>query len=231
MPDPNAVNSMFARIARRYDLANRLLSGGLDVRWRRRLVQAVAAGQPRDVLDLATGSGDVAFALARAVPDSVAIIGMDFCRPMLDEAELKKQRAGGFKNVVFREGDALALPLPDHSVDAVTISFGLRNLADRVRGLREMRRVLRPDGRIFILEFSQPYRGFRPIYYAYLRHVLPRLARWVTGDRGAYEYLSGSIEAYPPHALISGELAAAGFRDVAVDRLTLGTVALHCGRA
>src|SRR5512141_2125017 len=139
MPDPVAVNSMFGRIARRYDVANRLLSGGVDVWWRRRLVAAVKSSTPSDVLDLATGSGDVAFALSRGLPPAVSITGMDFCQPMLDEAEMKKNAAGAerYANVTFRQGDGLALPLPDQCVDAVTIAFGLRNLADRDRGLRE----------------------------------------------------------------------------------------------
>lgn len=112
MPDPNAVHSMFARIARRYDLANRLLSGGIDIWWRRRLVKSVARTQPNAVLDLATGSGDVAFSLSRSLPTSTAIIGMDFCQPMLDEAEIKKVTAAGrYANVAFRQGDGLSLPL------------------------------------------------------------------------------------------------------------------------
>lgn len=230
MPDPVAVNSMFGRIARRYDVANRMLSGGIDVWWRRCLVQAVRRTRPRDVLDLATGSGDVAFALARALPPNAAIVGMDFCRPMLDEAETKKARSKRFNNVHFREGDGLALPLDDESVDAVTISFGLRNMADRHRALSEMRRVLRPGGHVFVLEFSQPRAGFRGLYFAYLRHVLPRMAAFITGDKGAYDYLGGSIADFPPHAAMSAELVRAGFENVQVDRLTFGTVALHRAR-
>src|SRR5438105_11928132 len=115
MPDPVAVNSMFGRIARRYDAANRLMSGGLDVWWRRRLVAAVRRTQPQQVLDLATGSGDVAFALSRELAPAVEIVGMDFCLPMLEAAEAKKKsaRAGRYRNVDLRPGDALALPLPD----------------------------------------------------------------------------------------------------------------------
>lgn len=227
MPDPVAVNSMFARIARRYDLANRLLSGGLDRQWRKRLVAAVRATRPRTVLDLATGSGDVAFALARALPRDVSIVGMDFCRPMLDEAEVKKVRLGGFANVVFQEGDGLALPVETASVDALTIAFGLRNMADRARALAEMHRVLRPGGGLFVLEFSQPRAGFRPFYYAYLRHALPRIAKVVTGDKGAYDYLGGSIADFPTHQAVAQELRTAEFSTVQVQRLTFGTVALH----
>src|SRR5687767_5571546 len=137
MPDPVAVNSMFGRIAHRYDIANLLLSCGIDSLWRRELVAAVSRHPPAAILDLATGSGDVAFALSKKLPASTTITGMDFCQPMLDQA-LKRQAAADpkqYSNVMFRQGDGLALPLPDESQDAVTISFGLRNLADRNRGL------------------------------------------------------------------------------------------------
>lgn len=227
MPDPVAVNSMFSRIARRYDVANRLLSGGTDIWWRRVLVRAVASRNPRDVLDLATGSGDVAFALGNRLPESTAITGMDFCRPMLDEAEIKKRQSGRFANISFRQGDGLNLPVDDASVDAVTLSFGLRNMADRHRALSEIRRVLRPGGHLFLLEFSQPRGWFRPFYYFYLRRILPWLAAAVTGDRGAYEYLGGSIESYPNHEAMAEEIHRAGFASVAIRRLTAGIVALH----
>ncbi|HWL17323.1 MAG TPA: bifunctional demethylmenaquinone methyltransferase/2-methoxy-6-polyprenyl-1,4-benzoquinol methylase UbiE [Opitutus sp.] len=227
MPDSVSVNSMFARIAGRYDLANRLLSGGIDRRWRRHLVRAVSRAKPRDVLDLATGSGDVAFALARHLPVETRIVGMDFCQPMLDEA-VKKQRAqAGVSRIEFRQGDGLALPLAAESVDAVTISFGLRNMADRHRSLTEMHRVLRSGGRLFVLEFSQPVRGFRPFYLFYLRRVLPSLAGWLTGDRAAYRYLNETIELFPGPAGLAAEIRAAGFSAVHARRLSLGIVALH----
>jgi len=227
-PDPLAVNSMFGRIARRYDFANRLLSGGLDIRWRNRLVEAVRRQAPARVLDLATGTGDVAFALGRRLPPATEIIGMDFCLPMLEQAEARKA-AGAGPNVSFRPGDALGLPLADASCDAVTIAFGLRNLADRARGLREMRRVLRPGGRLFVLEFSQPHRCFRGLYYFYLRRVLPRLAGLVTGDRPAYDYLNQSIGGFPSREEISREILAAGFGRVHARPMSLGIVALHEG--
>jgi demethylmenaquinone methyltransferase / 2-methoxy-6-polyprenyl-1,4-benzoquinol methylase len=228
MPESTAVNTMFARIARRYDLANRLLSGGIDRWWRRRLVAAVREIRPKIVLDLATGSGDVAFALGRRLPPDVAIMGLDFCLPMLEEAEAKKRRSGGFANVSFRPGDGLSLPLEDASVDAVTIAFGLRNMADRRRALGEMRRVLRrPHGRLFVLEFSQPVPWVRPVYYFYLRKALPRLAGFVTGDRAAYEYLGATIGEFPDRAGLSAELRSCGFSSVISAGMSLGIVALH----
>src|SRR5882757_3381910 len=189
MPDPKAVNTMFARIAGRYDLANHLLSGGVDYWWRQRLVRAVHDVHPETVLDLATGSGDVAFALADGLPAGTRITGMDFCEPMLEEAVKKRAASPRWSSIEFRQGDGMALPLPDNSFDAVTISFGLRNMADRHAALSEMRRVLRPGGKLFVLEFSQPYPWFRPCYFAYLKYLLPVIAGFVTGDKNAYDYL------------------------------------------
>ncbi len=228
MPNATTVNAMFARIARRYDLANHVLSGGVDIWWRHRLVAAVRRGNPAAVLDLATGSGDVAFALSRRLPTGVDITGMDFCAPMLAEAVKKQRRAGPrYANITFREGDGLALPVADAQFDAVTVSFGLRNMADRPRALSEMRRVLRPGGRLHVLEFSQPQAWFRPLYYLYLRRILPTVAAAVTGDRAAYDYLCGSVGQFPGHAALGAEIMAAGFARVEATRLTLGIVALH----
>ena len=230
MPDPAAVRSMFGRIAGRYDLANRLLSGGTDVWWRWRLRRAVARTRPQAVLDLATGSGDVAFALARGLPEAVRITGMDFCQPMLDEAVQKKARSPRYAKIEFLQGDAMALPLPDAAFDALTISFGQRNVADRHKALTEMHRVLRPGGTLFVLEFSQPYRWFAPLYYFYLRRILPRFAALVTGDKGAYDYLGGSISQFPARPAMSAEILRAGFAEVRARPMTFGIVALHEAR-
>jgi len=227
MPDSKAVNSMFARIAGRYDLANHLLSGGLDFGWRQKLVRAVHDAHPQAVLDLATGSGDVAFALADGLPATVAITGMDFCQPMLNEAVVKRASSPRWRKIDFKPGDGLALPLPDRCVDAVTIAFGLRNMADRHKALREMRRVLRPGGRLFVLEFSQPAAWFRPLYFPYLKYILPKIAGMVTGDKAAYDYLGGSIEEFPDRAALAQEITRAGFSSVRATALTFGTVALH----
>lgn len=228
MPDPVAVNSMFGRIAGNYDRANRLLSGGIDLWWRRRLVNAVRRVAPDKVLDLATGSGDVAFALAKVLPPTTSVLGADFCRPMLDVAEAKKNSAKTLQaSISFQQADALNLPFTDGRFDTVTISFGLRNMADRHRSLSEMRRVLRPGGRLFVLEFSQPDRWFKPLYFFYLRHLLPKIAGAVTGDREAYVYLNDSIATFPSAEMLTQEIAAAQFRAVKARRLTFGIVALH----
>jgi len=231
-PDPVAVNTMFGRIAHRYDLANRILSMGLDLRWRGRLVAAVRRSHPGDVLDLATGSGDVAFALSRGLAREVRITGVDFCQPMLDLAEKKKEAAapGRYANVAFAAGDALELPLLAASFDAVTLAFGLRNMADRPRCLAEIRRVLRPGGSLVVLEFSQPYAWFQPIYAFYLLRITPWIAGALTGNRDAYRYLGESIGGFPGREPLSDEIRAAGFSEVKASAMTCGIVALHEAR-
>ena len=221
---------MFARIAGRYDIANHLLSGGIDYWWRQRLVRAVYDSHAASVLDLATGSGDVVFALADGLAPGVTLLGMDFCQPMLDEAVKKREENHRWTHVEFRLGDGMALPLPDASFEAITISFGLRNMVNRAKALQEMRRVLKPDGRLFILEFSQPMVWFRPFYYTYLKYVLPTVAGIITGDRSAYEYLCGSIEQYPDRSAMSEEIRQAGFNSVRALPLSFGIVALHEAR-
>lgn len=224
---------MFAGIAGRYDRANHLLSGGIDFLWRRALVRRVIERQPSVVADLATGSGDVAFALRKALAPEATILASDFCEPMLDEARRKQTDLPDWaaNRLTFTTGDCLDLPLKDASVDVVTIAFGLRNLEDRHRGLTEMRRILKPGGSLLALEFSQPYAWFKPFYYAYLKTLLPLLAGRLTGKKDAYHYLAGSIESFPTRAQITAELQAAGFQHVTARALTFGTVALHEGRA
>jgi demethylmenaquinone methyltransferase/2-methoxy-6-polyprenyl-1,4-benzoquinol methylase len=231
MPDPAVVKSLFGRIAHRYDLANRILSLGIDGHWRKRLVAAVRDTHPIDVLDLATGSGDVAFALAQGLPERAHILGMDFCAPMLDQANVKKARTpGAFPYVNFRQGDALNLPLPDSSYDAVTMAFGFRNMSDRARCLSETHRVLRPGGSLFILEFSQPSPWISPIYAFHLRHVVPLIAGALTRDRAAYDYLAESINQFPGTDGIRQEIQNAGFGEISASAMTMGIVALHVAR-
>jgi len=219
---------MFGRIARRYDLANRLLSGGLDRSWRRRLVAGVEKAGVDAVLDLACGSGDVAFALSRALRPGCRVVGADFSPPMLFEAE-RKRSAARLAEPTFVLGDALNLPFPDGSFQAVTLAFGLRNMPSRERCLGEIRRVLRPGGRLFVLEFSQPSPWVRPGYTFYLGRLLPVIAGAITGDRPAYEYLNRTISEFPGAEELAREIRAAGYDPVTHERMTFGIVALHEG--
>jgi demethylmenaquinone methyltransferase/2-methoxy-6-polyprenyl-1,4-benzoquinol methylase len=221
---------MFAGIAGRYDVANHLLSGGIDFHWRRALTRRVRRAAPKEVLDLATGSGDVAFKLRDRLGTDVPVTGLDFCEPMLDEARAKRAAKPAYADIGFAFGDCMKLPLPDASADAVTISFGLRNFEDRQRGLKEILRVLRPGGRLFVLEFSQPGRWFRPIYYAYLKYILPGVAAIATGDKSAYDYLAGTIENFPTKEALAEQLKLAGFETVEATGLTFSIVAIHEAR-
>jgi len=218
---------MFAGISGRYDFANHFLSGGVDYYWRHILARKVKAFAPANIVDLATGSGDVAFKLRDTVGSGVPVTGLDFCEPMLDEARAKKTGKPGHAGIAFAFGDCMNLPLDDDSVDAVTIAFGVRNFEDRPRGLKEILRVLRPGGRLFVLEFTQPDRWFRPVYYFYLKQVLPRLASLATGDKSAYDYLAGTIESFPTKEALAEQLHDAGFDTVQATGLTFSIVAIH----
>ena len=229
-PDPEAVRATFESVAPRYDLANHFLSGGIDFYWRKKLVKLAAEQTCDHVLDLATGSGDVLFALRDGLPHETAITGVDFCEPMLEEARNKREVKGLDEDSnKFLWGDCLSLDFPDNSFDLITISFGLRNLADREKGLKEMNRVLKPGGRLIVLEFSQPFLWFRPFYYFYLRLILPWMARLVTGDRDAYLYLGSSISAFPDRFGLVKEFENTGFEKIRFTSLTFAIVALHLG--
>ncbi len=219
---------MFAGIAGRYDLVNRALSFGFDCGWRRRLVEKVVAQEPLRVVDLATGSGDVALALRRALDSSVEVRGLDFCEPMLEKARYKAERAGLGGSLSFGQGDCLNLPLDDGSVDVLTIAFGLRNLEDRPRGLQEMYRVLHPErGCLFVLEFTQPALWFRPLYYLHLKLFMPMVSILLTSRPSAYRYLAGSIDAFPTKGFLAEEMLAAGFPRVSYRGMTASVVAIH----
>ena len=211
---------MFGRVARRYDLANHLLSGGLDFWWRERASEIVRRWQPQRVLDLATGSGDLALAIMRKIPEA-EITGADFCVEMLERAQAK----GLTRTVV---ADALDLPLASATFDVVTVAFGLRNMADWPAALGEMARVLRPGGHLLILDFSLPSGRLRSAYRAYLHHVLPWLAGIVTGEKQAYEYLGASIEKFPSGEGMCDLIERSGFVTATAEPLSGGIVTIYC---
>jgi len=226
MPEGEKVRKMFAGIANRYDLANLLLSGGCCRYWAKKLVSLVAQESPVEIVDLATGSGDIAFELHQKIP-SAHILAFDFCEEMLAIARSRAEKKSCGSTVEFSFGDCMSLPIADNFADAVTIAYGVRNFEDRARGLRELHRIIKPRGKVFILEFTQPTTLFRPIYYFYLKFILPLIARIVTGDKKAYDYLAGSIAVFPPKEKLSEELRAAGFSSVRVFGLTASVVAIH----
>lgn len=226
MSKAESVEKMFGSIANKYDFANVMISGGFRSIWRRTLVKSVADLKPKVILDLATGSGDVAFALKQTLPKA-QITGLDFCQPMLDCALEKKQKYPWAQDLQFVRGDCLNLPFEDNSADVITIAYGYRNLEHRKQGAQEFLRVLKPGGSLFILEFTQPYRLVRPIYYAYMKYVMPKIAGYLTHNKSAYDYLVGSIESFPNAHSLTQEILASGFSHVAVKQMTLGIVAIH----
>ena len=229
-PKGEDVSRMFGRIARRYDLANRILSFGLCVHWRNTFVAEAVALKPKQVADLATGSGDVAFALRAALPESTHVTGYDFCEPLLEIARerIAKESTQGLS---FQSGDCMHLPLADNAVDVVTIAYGVRNFEDRPKGLRELRRVVRTGGSVLILEFSQPVVWFRPLHFIHVRMIAPIVATILTGDLAAYRYLGTSIAGFPDADGLSAELRAAGFSAVRCRQMLFGTVAMHIATA
>lgn len=220
--NPEFVRQTFASIASRYDFANHLLSGGMDFLWRSKLAALVGSLAPTKVLDLATGSGDLAIAIQKTCPRA-RITAADFCLPMLEQARRK-----GVARLV--QADGLALPFADGAFDVVTVAFGLRNMADWKVAIGEIRRVLRPGGTLFLLDFSLPESEWvLPFYRAYLHHVLPRLAHWATRRGEAYEYLGGSIESFPSGIVMNALLTSCGFLCEVPRPLTLGVVTIYCG--
>ncbi len=219
------VRDMFARISPRYDLLNHLLSVNIDKRWRRRVVEKLAALVPHEsrILDVACGTGDLSIALFENI--GARVIGVDFCRPMLERAARKQPQ------IAFVEGNALQLPFDNDLFDAVTIAFGLRNLSSVEQGLSELRRVLKPNGWAAILEFSRPVvPGFRSLAGAYCTRLLPRIGGLISGSRSAYEYLPSSVSRFPDQETLAAMMSETGFADVGFDNLTGGVAALHTGR-
>jgi demethylmenaquinone methyltransferase/2-methoxy-6-polyprenyl-1,4-benzoquinol methylase len=218
---------MFGAIARTYDLLNRLLSLGFDLRWRRRAVREIALGGPGRILDLCGGTGDLTVAAARA-ERAAWIVCCDFAHPMLSRAAPKFRRKGVADRCVLVEGDGLRLPFASGSFDAVTVAFGVRNFVDRDAGFREILRVLRPGGRLIVLEFSTPAGPvFGRLYRLYLNRILPRIGDATAGHEGPYGYLARTIGGFPEPPALAGMLRDAGFAAAGWTPLTGGIVCVH----
>ncbi|MFN2493233.1 MAG: bifunctional demethylmenaquinone methyltransferase/2-methoxy-6-polyprenyl-1,4-benzoquinol methylase UbiE [Pyrinomonadaceae bacterium] len=224
------VREMFATIAGRYDLLNHLLSGNVDRRWRRLVAKTLYAELPANrtrILDVACGTGDLSVKLSES--GNAQIVGIDFCRPMLEIAVSKPQRDGG--HIAFIEGDALDLPFGEGSFDGVTIAFGLRNLASIDTGIRELLRVLKPGGTLAVLEFSKARTPvLRWLFRIYFTRVLPLLGGLISGSRSAYQYLPESVSRFPDQEELASMMKQCGFKNVRFQNLTGGIAALHVGK-
>jgi len=225
-----AVREMFTRIARHYDVMNSLMTGGRHHAWRRLAANAVVAAPSGPILDLATGTGDLALALRAARPLST-VVGADFSEAMLREARSKLARRRQTR-VRLLAADALALPFRDRTFAAVTSAFLVRNLADLARGLDEMRRVAMPGGLVVTLDITRPrVPGWDRIFGFYFRRIVPLVGALVAGDRAAYTYLPESVERFASPPGLADAMRRAGLHDVRYRRVGLGTIALHVGVA
>jgi demethylmenaquinone methyltransferase/2-methoxy-6-polyprenyl-1,4-benzoquinol methylase len=224
-----AVREMFSGIARRYDLLNHLLSLNIDKSWRRKVraeLIEVLRSDEANVIDVACGTGDLTLALERG--SKAKVFGTDFCRPMLELAKRKSEAEEA--KIPLIEADAMQLPLAENSFDAITIGFGLRNLPNIEYGLVELYRILKPGGKLVVLEFSAPLvPGFRQMFNLYFRRVLPLIGGAVSGSRAAYTYLPGSVAKFPDQKELAELMKEIGFSDVKYTNLTGGIAAIHTG--
>lgn len=223
------VASMFDQIAFRYDLMNRFLSGGIDVYWRRRAIRELKALQPKKVLDVATGTADVAIMTYKYLqPDE--IIGIDISEGMLQLGREKVAKLLLNKHIQLFKGDSEAINFPDNTFDAVTVAFGVRNFQNLEKGLSEMRRVLKPGGKLVVLEFSKPKKQwFKGLYNLYMKVVAPRAGQWLSKNKDAYQYLNNSVKAFPEGETFLHILQQSGFSDTTLKRLSLGICTIYCG--
>ena len=221
------VAEMFDDIAHRYDFMNRFLSAGIDVGWRRKALEELRELRPKSMLDVATGTADVAIMAARMVSPE-KIVGIDISEGMLELGRKKVREAGLDPVIELQKGDSEAIGFPDESFDAVTVAFGVRNFGDLEKGLSEIRRVLRTGGRLVVLEFSKPTAfGIREIYNLYTGTLAPSLGSLFSRNREAYRYLHDSVQAFPEGAAFMKVLADCGYRDLKSKRLSFGICSIY----
>ena len=225
------VRKMFGEIAGRYDFLNHLLSLNVDRYWRRQTVRRVPPKPGTKILDLCTGTGDLALAYHRAAQGEVQIVGADFCHEMLAIGRQKGLAAGTNGALTFVEADAMKVPLPENQFDIVCVAFGLRNVADTSAGLSEMVRVCAPGGRVAVLEFSTPeWQPFKAVYGWYFRNVLPRIGQMIARNKeSAYDYLPESVGSFPQGEEMAGMMRTAGLNNVEYYSLTGGIATLYVG--
>jgi demethylmenaquinone methyltransferase/2-methoxy-6-polyprenyl-1,4-benzoquinol methylase len=231
------IAAMFDKIAFRYDFLNRFLSGGIDIYWRRRAIRelagvaatSVASTSTKTILDVATGTADMAIMMARYLPAS-HITGIDISTGMLEIGRQKITRLKLEEKISLQTGDSEAIHFPDVHFDAVTVAFGVRNFENLEKGLKEMLRVLKPGGRLIVLEFSQPKTpGIRQVYDLYLRLVAPNIGKMVSSNREAYQYLNDSVKAFPEGENFIRIMETCGYNNPRLRRLSLGICSLYVG--
>lgn len=226
---PDRIAGMFDAIAPRYDLLNHLLSAGIDRRWRTRMIRSLQLGGRETLIDVCTGTADVALEARRGGGAAAArVLGVDFAAAMLAYGREKVRAAGEESRIALVRGDAMRIPAPDGVADAATVAFGVRNVHQPEVACRELARVLRPGGRLAILEFSVPgIPGLAVLYRWYFTQVLPRIGRLISGHTGAYAYLPASVGSFPPPAEFVAVLRQSGFDDIQAVPLTFGIVYLY----
>lgn len=223
------IRGMFNSIAHRYDFLNHFLSLGIDRLWRKRLVKIAGKSKPRHILDVATGTADLAIELSKLKP--LKITGVDISEKMLEFGQLKLQKRGLDQMIALKQSDAEKLPFSDRSFDLVTVAFGVRNFENLQNGLLEIKRVLRSGGNIAVLEFTMPrYFPVKQLYKFYFRFLLPRLGRWISNSSDAYTYLPESVESFPHGNAFTGELIRAGFIDPQIYSLTFGIASIYTAK-
>jgi|SRR5215471_11524112 len=224
---PSRISAMFDEIAPRYDLLNHLLSAGIDRHWRKRAIRSLALTGRERLLDICTGTGDLAIEARTARPGAARVVGVDFSAVMLGLGREKLRRRSLDSTIALVRGDASSMPVADGSIDAVTIAFGIRNVDNRAAACREILRVLKPGGRLAVLEFAMPTSPlFRHLYLSYFRYILPSIGRWISGHATAYTYLPASVDAFEPQTFME-LLRQCGFVDVHADPMTFGSVFLY----
>jgi demethylmenaquinone methyltransferase/2-methoxy-6-polyprenyl-1,4-benzoquinol methylase len=228
-PKKQQVAEMFNKIAYRYDFLNRFLSGGIDRRWRKKAIGELRGINPKIILDVATGTADMPVLMMRLLKPE-RITGIDISEGMLGLGRQKIVKAGLENSILLGTGDGESIQFPDASFDAVTVAFGVRNFQNLEKGLAEMQRVLKPGGKLVILEFSKPSSGlFLPFYKIYLRFIAPRIGKIVSGNLDAYKYLNDSVNAFPEGEILLGILHGAGYRNTYLKKLSMCICTIYCG--
>ncbi|HEY4967308.1 MAG TPA: bifunctional demethylmenaquinone methyltransferase/2-methoxy-6-polyprenyl-1,4-benzoquinol methylase UbiE [Puia sp.] len=229
IPKKEQVAEMFNRIAYRYDFLNHFLSAGIDKSWRKKAIQELGSVKPHAILDVATGTADMPVMMMKFLSPE-RIVGIDISEGMLELGKQKIAKAGLQKLIFLQTGDAEDIGFPDCSFDGISVSFGVRNFQNLERGLSEMYRVLKPGGKLVILEFSKPKKGiFLPFYSVYLRLIAPRIGKMFSGNAEAYKYLNESVNAFPEGNALTGILDKTGYQHTRFRKLSLGICAIYSG--